>query len=242
MPFLRRREVLAGIGLWSGAPLLGTLCRSMTEEALGQPLTRRRLLLYIQVLGMGEDTYWNKAIPTNWMPKANADGTVGLGQAFAPLEPYRKEINFLRDLHSPFNLTGHNNIWMLTCAQIPGLTTAQFDTASVSKPPQGISIDRLIAREIGKNDLHKSIHLSGSRQGGSENCSSADGPNQRFPTDTDPMATYARLFGAGIPMADTATTAAYLAKRRSLFDFLRADLARLDGRLAPAERGKLDQY
>jgi hypothetical protein len=246
MPLLlRRREILAGIGLWTGAPLLGAICRTMTPEALGQPTTRKRLLLYMNVLSLGEDTTNGAHLPS-FIPSGNPDGSVNLGPGgFAALEPYRNEITFLRNLHGPFNQTGHNNIWMLTSAQIPGLTRAQFDTASVPKPPHGISIDRLIAREIGKSDPHMSIHLSATGVGGSENCQSADGPDQRFPMMKDPVTTYAELFGAGLPMVsgnDPAAIAAYLAKRRSLFDFLRADISKLNARLAAPERAKLAQY
>lgn len=245
MPYLRRREILAGVGLWAGAPLVGAFCRSMTPEALGQPLVRRRLLMYLDSLGHAEELFYQRGQGARApVPTAEADGSVKLGGAFAALEPYRREVLFVRNLHSPFNVNGHANVWMLACTQIPGLTAAQFDTPSQPKPAPGVSIDRLIARQIGKNDLHMSVHLSGSRQGGSENLQSADGPNQRVPMESNPLTAYTRLFAAGLPIAggDTAATAAYLARRRSLFDFLRADIARLDARLAAPERAKLGQY
>src|SRR5687768_7237664 len=99
MPFLRRRELLAGIGLWTGAPLLGAFCRNMTEEALGQVPTRKRLVFYVQMGGMGEDLYYDRTnftaghLSKNFVPTGNADGSLNLGEGWAPLLPYKSEIN-----------------------------------------------------------------------------------------------------------------------------------------------------
>ncbi len=243
MPYLRRRELLSGIGLFAGAPLLGALCRNMTPDALGQTLVRKRILFYFTEAGLGEDCYSDKLMPESFMPRGNPDGTINLGRGWAPLEPYRNEMIFLRDTYQPFNVFPHGLHYFLSAAQMVGIPPERFVSNSAMGPPAGISLDRLIGREIGKNDLHQSISLGGfgtPYYGGQ----SSDGPNQRASILTDPVRAYATLFGGGLPVSagDPAATAAYLAERKSLFDVLRGDLSRINARLGAPERAKMEQY
>src|SRR5262245_34529732 len=242
MPYLRRREILTGIGLYAGAPLLGALCRNLTPDALGQTVTRKRILLYVMDGGMGEDCYaYNQPRTTSesFVPRGNPDGTIDLGSGWAPLEPYRSEMIFLANTYHPFNVFNHGSHYFLSAAQIPGVPPEKFAPNTVPGPPPGISIDRLIGKAIGENDLYRSIAVGGSGWSGSQ---TSDGPNQAAPSYSDPVKAYATLFGGGLPMPAGDTAAAYLAERKSLFDFLRGDLGRINARLGAPERAKMDQY
>jgi hypothetical protein len=63
------------------------------------------------------------------------------------------------------------------------------------------------------------------------------------PKIISPVAAYNAAFGAGIMPADNGATAALvLARRKSLLDFVRADIARFSGRLVGKDKENLDLY
>ncbi len=248
MPFLRRRELLSGVGLFAGAPLLGALCRNMTPDALGQTVVRKRIFMYLQDGGLGEDCFRSyppyKSTTESFVPSGNPDGTIKLGSGYAPLQPYVNQMTFLHDLYHPFNAYNHSSHYFLSAAQMPGVPRAKMENNSTPPgPPPGITLDRLIGKAIGDKDQHSSLFFRGSGWSGLVSC---EGPNalSTIYVAHSPQKSYAALFGGGLPGGggDPAATAAYLADRRSVFDFLRGDLGRLNARLSAPERAKMDQY
>ncbi len=195
MPHLHRREILSGLGLSAAAPLLGAFCRNMTPEALGQVVTRKRILFYLTGLGWAADTTGK---PSDTVLYGNEDGSINLGAGWAPLEPYRQEMIFLRDIYHPFNAGGHANHYLLSSTQLPGVAPTRITGNDTPGPPAGISLDRLISKEIKGTDLHQSISMAAT--GGTSGAQSSDGPNQPFPTTHNPVTAYASLFAGGLPM------------------------------------------
>jgi hypothetical protein len=64
-------------------------------------------------------------------------------------------------------------------------------------------------------------------------------PTRPNPTEADPRVVFERLFGEG---GTTEQRAAAMLERRSILDSVVDDLARLEGKVGPGDRSKLDQY
>jgi hypothetical protein len=110
----------------------------------------------------------------------------------------------------------------------------------------------LVASTVGKDAPISSLNLAmtvGSLINGvfETGNSSADGPGKAFPPEIDPLKAYEAVFsggssGAGSASGPSSETIQRLANRRSVLDRVRADVTKLNGRLAGSERAKLDQY
>lgn len=227
MAFIKRRTFFRGLGLGAGAHLLGSMVRHVMPEALGQTSTRKRLIVFIGSDGL-EEAY----LPT---------GATGLtmGPAFAPLEPWKEKMLIVRNLFNPLYSHLHGNAWALTSEGVAGGFKAGVE-------PTGISFDRLMGKTLSANQPFQSVALALHKTDGPVPTPCADGPGKPFPSDLDPVIAYGRIFGAGITANGSGepgpSPREVLARRKSLFDFLRGDIQRLNVRLAAPERAKLEQY
>jgi len=116
----------------------------------------------------------------------------------------------------------------------------------------GVSMDQLIANQIGKQTRFPSLELGleDARQSG--DCDSGyscaytnnlawRSETQPLPPILDPRALFERLFGDGVAMTPEARVrqAKY---RRSILDFVTDDTKKLEMGLGPTDRRKLDEY
>lgn len=214
MHLVGRRSLLRGVALGAGAPLLGSMIRQLTPEALGQPSTDKRLVLWHNL---------NSVISTQF-PQAAPDGSLMLPTGFAPFAGYRNEITVVHPLYNPYGVDLHGNFFPL----------------SVSDKPGGdVSLDRFVARAIGAKDVKPSLNLAPlwhKKHTGA----SLDGPNQIFPVERSAVVAYENVFAQAANAQDGGAERR-LRLRKSLLDHLTGDVTRLNGRLAGPERAKLDQ-
>lgn len=227
MTYTKRRTFLRGLGLGAGAHLLGSMARQIIPEALGQVDGRKRLMVFTGSDGL-EEAY----LPTG-------DNGLTMGPAFMPLEAYKEHMLVVRNLFNPLYSHLHGNAWPLTAEGV-------VDGFKAGVQPTGISFDRLMGKSLSAKQPFQSVALALHKTDGPVPTPCADGPGMPFPSDLDPVIAYGRIFGAGIT-ADGQGQAGpspkeVLARRKSLFDFVRGDIKKLSGRLAATERAKLDQY
>jgi hypothetical protein len=227
MPILGRRNLLAGLGLGAGSHLLGGICRSLLPEALGAPALRKRLILFTAANGFLEKFY---------SCQSRSETDFDLSPVFQPVAAHKAKMVVASRFYNPFSKALHGN-------QHATLTVKESTRPGLSQergPPGGISLDRLLARTLGAGDAFSST------ASGRGICVSADGPGQSFPAITSPGKAFDTWFGAITPGPDGGPAGDGLevnfARKRSFLDVLRADIARLDGRLATPERAKLEQY
>jgi hypothetical protein len=123
---------------------------------------------------------------------------------------------------------------------------------STSNIKAGLSMDQIVAREVGKANRFPSLEigLEDARQSG--DCDSGyscaytnnlawRSETQPLPPVLDPRALFERLFGDGVVLSPAARdrNAKY---RRSILDFVTDDTKKLEAGLGPTDRRKLDEY
>ena len=233
MHILGRRNFLAGLGLGAGS-VIAPLGRGLVREALGAEGPRKRLVLFTAANGMLERF---------WTCNARGETDFDLTTALSPLAPYKDRLVVAHKFFNPFSKALHGN-------QMATLTVTESpqQAAQMRGPPGGISFDRLIAKKAYAGDPISSTALGcvAYRDNASPEralCLSADGPRQPYPAIGSPSLAFKTYFGGGVPMGgDTDSLAGTLGKNRGFLDLVNDDVKRLSGRLAGAEKAKLDQY
>lgn len=228
---LRRRSLLRGAGLGTGAALLAPMVRAATATA-----PRKRLVMFLMSNGLGPDTYRTDAMPAKSATGFEAPLTA-VGPGLAPLAPLLGKVTIVEGMRNPFGQDLHGNMWASTSVAPCNGTD-----------PGGVSIDRLVARELGSDSPFPSINLATVTPPDFMKAQaihrSSDGPRAIFPPEQSPARAYAQLFGGGAGGAplDAAASARLLARQRSVLDFVRADVTRASGALGASEQAKLAQY
>jgi hypothetical protein len=234
MRLIGRRDFTGALGLGAGAHLLGAVSGRLAPEALGAEGGRKRFILFTHGGGLLEEHYSCPSSPAGFE----------LNPVMAPLAPFKKDLLVISKLYCPHDRFLHGNGWATT-TMVPKM--AGSTDGIWGKPPGGISFDRLLAGEIGKGDPFSSTVQAIAENGTSLfPAISADGPGKAFPPIQSPVKAYATYFGQGLPGMPAGPSGPppekALAQHRSVLDALRGDITRMSGRLAGAERAKLDQY
>ncbi len=230
MILLGRRNFLGAMGLSSGLRLLGPMFTSMLPEIAGAAVPdRRRFILFTHGGGLPVNRYTCTArSPTDF----------DLTPVMKPLLPHRQAMTVLSKFYCPHDKKQHGNQFA-GLSMMPSTNQEYGDYKGF--PPGGTSIDRFLAKEIGKSDLFSST-VQAVSEGGSDSVNlSADGKDQPFPGIGSPLKAFEKYFAQGaVPQGTDATKV--IAQNKSVFDFIRGDVARMKNRLASPEKGKLDQY
>lgn len=186
----------------------------------------------------------------NWSP--GYEGPLGeLPKILKPLEPFKQDITLLG------NLTHNSGRALLDGAGDHGRCCGSYLTGVQPRKSAvdikcGVSMDQLVANEIGKNTRFPSLELGleDARQAG--DCDSGyscaytnnlawRSETQPLPPLLNPRAVFERLFGADAHLSPEAR-ARQNRFRRSILDFVSEDTQRLESNLGPTDRRKLDEY
>jgi hypothetical protein len=246
-PALRRsrRALLKSIGAAVPAVAL-PLLRSSPLYAQAAPV---RLVVLFKANGTILDSFW----PSNPGPAYTIPG----GGILEPLMPLRPKLNILKGVHYDsgdkfVNAAAHQK-GPVACLTGGGANTGPFGGGNGNSSGYGnnISIDQYLASKWGVNTHLKTLEIGVGIKGVSNrNRISYLGNNQPVGPEGDPARAFARVFGnftpAAAPAADPAAgqqeVMKTLAARRSVLDFVRGDLARLEARLPADERGRLQRH
>ena len=229
-----RRTVLRGLGAALALPLLDAMVPALGAAAWAAAAPARRLGIVYAPNGMAMDY---------WTPATEGSG-FELPVVMKPLEPFRDRLLVVSGLRGPSG-----------GAHAGGSTL--FLTGAPPKPAEveveaSISMDQIIAKELGQQTQLGSLELSLDGRSNAGQCCAGyscaytntiswRGPSTPLPMENNPRAVFERLFG------DTGSTgqAARLARmqgERSLLDSIAQKAARLSQGLAPRDRLKLDEY
>src|SRR4051812_47161595 len=234
-----RRMVLRGMGSVLALPLLDSMMPALSalQKTAARPINRFGVM-YVP----------NGMIMKNYLPASEGAG-YELTPTLRALAPFREQVLVL------------SGLTRIPTPGRPGGAHAKASTrflTDISPPTSetwldaGISVDQILAQEIGKQTQIASLELgieSGETAGSCDtgyacpytNTLSWTGPSSPLPTQNDPRLVFERLF------SDTHSTnpnerAARTREQKSLLDSVNAEAARL-GRTLPAEdRTKLSEY
>jgi hypothetical protein len=235
-----RRQLLRGAGVALALPWLESLVpRALRAQQAVAP--RRYLALYFP-----------NGTADFWQPRgagAGADWT--LSPILEPLAPVKRYLSVLSNVANYATFGGHVEPSHSNCA---ASTWTCVQANGPNKEHNGISVDQLIAQQIGAATKLASIQV-----GLSTLDSFADGlPGQHSRSmawksaseplykTVNPQAVFDRLTSSGAGGAGAASDDAGGARRRaqaqSVLDFVREDAAGLSSRLGASDRRKLDQF
>jgi hypothetical protein len=235
---LTRRTVLRTLGAAVPLPFLDAMVPALTawqKTPAQAPL--RFGAVYVP----------NGVIPGQWFPSTE-------GRAFEftpslkPLERFRDQVLVLSGLDSvpppPPGERQYNNHADASTRFLTDVTPSRSLRA-------GVSIDQILAKQIGQDTALPSMELalesvdSGSSCDFGRSCVYTGtiawtGPTQPLPMEHDPSAAFVRLFGDGT--ADANARAARARHKGSILDSLMDEVSRLQTSVAAPDRSRLSGY
>jgi len=247
-----RRNFLRGLGACLALPafeslvparslaaLTGSGASKLATTASGAPL--RSAFLYIP----------NGVIQSTWWPKGG-ETDFELSRTLQPLEAVRKHIQVLGGLDHLNATAGPDGAGDHARANGTFLTGVRMKK-SATNIRAGISIDQVIAKEVGHLTRLSSLELTCDAGRNTGACDSgyscAYQYNVSWSSATTPMTpeanprqVFERLFGAGSLEERANELKRRRAEQRSILDFVMEDARDMQRRLNATDKDKLDQY
>jgi len=234
-----RRTVLRGLGASLALPLLDSMVPALTARAQTAAAPVHRFGVVYVPNGMVMENYL----------QATEGASFELTPTLRALAPFRSQATVLSGLN---------------CVPSPGRPGGAHAKAStryltdISPPTSetwldaGISVDQILANELGKETQLASLELAIENSDTAGACDvgfacaytntiSWRSANTPLPMQHNPRAVFERLFGdAG--STDARARLARLRQQRSVLDSVREEIAGLSSALGPSDRGKLAEY
>ncbi|MEY2878188.1 MAG: hypothetical protein RLZZ15_568 [Verrucomicrobiota bacterium] len=193
----------------------------------------------------------NGAIPAAWWPEGGV-ADFRFNATLAALEPVRSHLQVVGGLDHANAIGGADGGGDHARGNGVFLTGVRLNK-SATDVRAGISIDQVIANQVGHLTRLPSLELTCDANRKSSGCDSGyscayqyniSWANSSTPVtpENNPRLVFERLFGAGAHGERAANAQARLAARRSVLDFVMDDARRMSGRLDLHDRAKLDQY
>jgi hypothetical protein len=239
---ISRRALLQGMGASLALPLLDAMIPAMAATRLTSAKPAVRLgFVYVP----------NGIIQKGWLPAQTGTGYEFLS-TMKPLEPFRDKMLVLSNLMQRGGRALGDGAGDHARAGASWLTGVHPKKTEGSDITAGISADQIAARELGKVTQLGSLemgleepNLAGGCDSG-YSCAYTNTVSWRTPTtpnpvEINPRAVFERLFGDG-DSTDTASRLKRMHEDRSILDFVREDVARLQPGLGARDKSKLDQY
>src|SRR5437764_5651370 len=232
---LPRRTFLRGMGATLALPLLDAMVPSMTAFAATPAAPVRRLgFVYIP---MG-------AHMPEWTPRS-ADNLAELSPALRSLAPVADQLTVIGNMELRNAYPGTHatsNSAFLSAARAKWTESSDYEL--------GTTVDQVAAKQLGKDTPLPSLELAmdlltviGQCDNGYacvyQNNLSWSSPTTPLPAEAHPRIAFERLFGDG---GTSAERMAELRRNSSLLDWMKDDIARLQKKLGPGDRGRVDEY
>lgn len=233
---LSRRTVLRGAGSALALPLLESMFpagRAFAQGGSASPV--RAGFIYIP----------HGATMARWTPE-RAGSEFELSEILTPLEPFKSKLNVISDLshpnaYGPGGATAHHN--RSSAVFLSGAMAQDGTEARL-----GVTIDQVMAREIGRDTPLPSLELminEGSLSCGDglscayRNTISWQNETSPLPMERNPQVVFERLFGDGSTEEERT---ARRAQALSLLDAVSDQIGSLEQSLPAADRDRLDLF
>jgi hypothetical protein len=248
---LNRRHFLRGLGVGVSLPLLESLRplrllaaapepdSTLAATATGAPL--RSLFIFFP----------NGAIPTTWWPTGEGSD-FQWSRTLQPLESSKAFVQVLGGVNHRTAEPGPDGAGDHARGNGTFLTGVRLNK-SATNIRAGISIDQVIARQVGHLTRFPSLELTCDAERKTAGCDSGyscayqynlswSSPTAPMPPESNPRPVFERLFGAGAPGERRASLERRRQEEQSVLDFVLEDARAMQRRLNPEDRRKLDQY
>jgi len=240
---LPRRTVLRGLGTMMALPLLEAMAPAELLAA-GAAKTYPTRLAFVFVP--------NGIHMPAWRP-ANEGPLAEMPSILEPLAPVKDEITVLTGLaqHNGFALgDGAGDHARSAASYLTGCHPKKTAGADIKN---GVSVDQVAARVVGRHTRFPSLELGCERGAQNGNCDSgyscAYSSNISWRSESTPMAkevdprlAFDRLFGSEDPQEKAEVRAKRYLYRKSILDFVADDAGRLNKQLGVRDQEKLDEY
>jgi len=194
----------------------------------------------------------NGTIPSAWWPTTEGSD-FALPPTLAPLANVRKHVQIISGLTDLSAEAGADGAGDHARAGGTFLTAVRVKKTAGSDIKAGISIDQVVAGQIGHLTRFSSLELTCDAVRKAGDCDSGyacayvynlswRSPNQPLSPEHNPRFVFERLFGAGSPRERVANLKRRQQEQHSILDYVLEDAGRLDRRLDGRDRAKLDQY
>lgn len=235
---LSRRTVLRSLGAAVSLPLL---------DAMVPPLTAMQRTPAQAPLRFGAVYVPNGVIPGQWFPATDGKA-FEFSPSLKPLEKFREQLLVVSGLDSvpppPPGERQYNNHADASTRFLTDVTPSRTLRA-------GISIDQILAKQIGQDTALPSIELALESVDSGASCDfgrsciytgtiSWAGATEPLPMEHDPSAAFVRLFGDGT--ADAQARQARARQKGSILDSLLEEVSRLQASVSAPDRSRLSTY
>lgn len=251
---LSRRHFLRGVGACVALPVFESLSSvkllagekgvklaqtPLATTATGAPL--RTAFIFFP----------NGAIPSSWWPTSEGHD-FQLSRTLQPLEKSKEFIQVLGGLNHKAAEPGSDGAGDHARGNGTFLTAVRLNK-SATNIRAGISIDQVLARQIGSLSRFPSLELTCDSERKTTQCDSGyscayqyniswSSPTTPMTPENNPRLVFERLFGAGSPGERAKNLERRRTEDRSVLDFVLEDTRGMQRRLNPQDQRKLDQY
>lgn len=246
---LSRRNFLRGVGATLAVPTFASLMPSKmlaATNALETATTATGAPLRTAFV-----TFPNGAIPEQWWP-TGGQTNFALSESLQALAPVRDQLQIFSGLDHANANPGKDGAGDHARGNGVFLTGVRLNK-SATDIRAGISIDQVIAQDIGHLTRFPSLELTCDERRTSKVCDSGYSCAYQYniswkdastpmTAERDPRLVFERLFGAGSHGQRSANAKQRMTDRRSVLDFVMADTRRMNRQLGYDDREKLDQY
>ena len=254
---LSRRRFLRGVGAAVALPAFESLlrtgqCLAAPAAAAGSAAPGLAASTTGAPLRMAFVYFPNGAIQPNWWPKGEGKDFT-LAATMKPLEKVREDMQILGGLDHVNATPGPDGAGDHARASGTFLTGVRVKKTSGADIHCGVSIDQIVAGQIGHLTRFPSLELTCDSVRKSGNCDSGyscayqynlawQSPTTPVAPEPNPRLVFERLFGAGAPGERQKSLQQRQRQQRSILDFVRDDAGSLGKELGSRDQQKLDEY
>ena len=238
---LARRSFLRGAGAALALPFLDAMVPALGRGSSAPKQPLRLGFVYVP----------NGIIMDRWTPAAEGGG-FAFAPTMMPLDPFRDRLLVLSGLAQVNGRAlgdGAGDHARAGATWLTGVHPKKTEGADIHS---GVSADQVAARTLGQSTQLASLEigleeptLAGGCDSGYScaytNTISWSSPTTPLPVEVSPRNVFERLFGDGTSN-DPAERLASLQEERSILDYVKGDIGRLESNLGPTDRNKLTQY
>jgi len=241
---LSRRRFLRGVGATIALPALASLAPHEVFAARNKALKAPTRMAFVYVP--------NGAIPDAWWPAAEG-ADFALSPTLAPLSKVHKHLQVIGGLDALCAEAGPDGAGDHARAGGVFLTGVRIKKTAGSDIHAGVSIDQVVANQIGHHTRFASLELSCDAVRKSGECDSGyacayeynmswRSHNQPLSPEHNPQFVFERLFGQGPANQRIANLKRREAENHSILDYVLEDAKSVNSKLDGRDRQKLDQY